>query len=422
MSDVFLICIGSHGDVHPFIGIGRAMKARGHRVRLATNERFRATVEAAGLAFVQAGDEASFLKIMSDRDVWHARRGMQVVMRAMNEGLRLIYDLVVTECTPGTIIVGSSLAMGAICAAEKFGLTMATVHLAPVCIRSTERMPVVTAGFDPNILPMWMRRKFWEGADRFVIDPLMTPELNNLRAEIGLPPVQRVQADWWHAKALTIGLWPEWFFPRPSDYPPQVRLAGFPQYDESDHQSLDPDLAAWLDAGEAPIAFTPGSAMIFGHKFFDAAVKACKILGKRGLLLTRHTDHLPKNLPGTIRHVPFVPFGLLLPRCAAVVHHGGIGTTAQGLRAGIPQLLMPMSHDQPDNAAILKRLGVGDWAHPLRFTGRNVARKLDRLLRSPAVRAKCAELAARAREDDGVERVCVLLESLKQPDAVPLPS
>ncbi|HEY0007451.1 MAG TPA: nucleotide disphospho-sugar-binding domain-containing protein, partial [Tepidisphaeraceae bacterium] len=243
-----------------------------------------------------------------------------------------------------------------------------------------------------------------------------------LRAEIGLAPVQRVQGKWWNAKALTIGLWPEWFFPRQPDYPPQVRLSGFPQYDESDHLGIDPQLDAWLSAGEPPIAFTPGSAMIFGHKFFESAVKACKKLGMRGVLLTRHADHLPQNLPDTVRHVPFVPFGLLLPRCAAIVHHGGIGTTAQGLRAGIPQLFMPMSHDQPDNASICRKLGVADSISPMFFSGGRVARKLARLLNSKTVKEACDQLAIQAREDDGVTQVCFMLESLRTPIAKPAAS
>ena len=94
-------------------------------------------------------------------------------------------------------------------------------------------------------------------------------------------------------------------------------------------------------------------------------------------------------------HRSYIPLGTLLPRAAALIHHGGIGTTAQGLAAGVPQLVMPMSHDQPDNAARLRHLGVGAALSPPRFTDTRVAQALDRLLRSETVRARCRDLAAR---------------------------
>ncbi|MBC8096232.1 MAG: glycosyltransferase family 1 protein [Akkermansiaceae bacterium] len=414
--DFLLIALGSHGDVHPFVGVGRGLKARGHRVRIAANDAFATMIRNAGLTFVSAGDAETFEQVKNDPDVWHATRGPQRVMAFVGRTLRDVYDMVLRECDPHTCIVGSTLALGARCAADKFGYPMATVHLAPICIRTSAFMPALPGGFmDLNRLPMWLRRRFWAAADRFFIDPLICPVLNKFRAEIGLPRVTRMQAGWWHAPLLTIGLWPSWFFPAQPDYPQQVRLAAFPLYDESDHTSLDPSLASWLDAGSAPIAFTPGSAMMFGDRFFQSAVDACVRMDRRGILLTRHPEQIPKNLPTTVWYEPFAPFGLLLPRCAAAVHHGGIGSTAQGLKAGIPQLIMPMSHDQFDNAQICRRLGVADVLPVRKFTGDRVAAKLTSLIESESVRRSCAESAEKARADDAVAMVCTLLESAMIP-------
>ena len=194
-----------------------------------------------------------------------------------------------------------------------------------------------------------------------------------------------------------------------------MRLAGFPLYDEAEQQPMDGDLDAWIGdpaASSPPIAFTPGSAMLFGHDFFTAAVDACRRLGRRGLLLTRHAEQIPPGLPASVRHVPFVPFGTLLPRCAALVHHGGIGTTAQALRSGVPQLIMPMSHDQFDNAAICRRLGVAGSVSRRRFSGRRVAKVLKNLLNDHDVRTACARVRRQALQDRPLERVCVLLEGL----------
>ena len=114
-------------------------------------------------------------------------------------------------------------------------------------------------------------------------------------------------------------------------------------------------------AGEPPIVFTPGSAMYHGQDFFRASVEACKQLNRRGILLTRHAEQIPADLPATIRHFSYAPFSLLLPRAAALVHHGGIGTSAQAMAAGCRQLITPFAHDQFDNADRLRRLGEGIW-------------------------------------------------------------
>ncbi|MGC4032680.1 MAG: glycosyltransferase [Tepidisphaeraceae bacterium] len=412
----FLLCtIGSHGDVHPFVGIGRALQARGHSVTVIVNGAFEKLVRKAGLNYAPLGTEEEFRAIQENPELWHAMRGPQTVLREIGRTLPVLFDSVRDLAKPGTVVVGSTLALGARIASEKLGLPMATVHLAPLCIRSSVRMPVLPGGFDSNWIPGFLRKQFWAGADRWFVDPHIMPAVNTFRAEHGLAAVDRLQEGWWHAPHLTIGLWPDWFFPRQADYPEQVRLAGFPLYDESDHNALDAELAAWIAAGPAPIAFTPGSAMLHGHAFFAAAVDACQRLNRRGLLLTRHGEQIPKNLPTGVRHVPFAPFGSLLPGCAAIVHHGGIGTTAQSLRAGIPQLIMPMSHDQFDNAAICRRLGVADSISVRRFTGKRVAAKLSALLDAPERQSACQHVAALSSGDMPLQRVCELLERIENP-------
>jgi UDP:flavonoid glycosyltransferase YjiC (YdhE family) len=336
-----------------------------------------------------------------------------VVLNLVGQTLREVYDVALAHANQDTLIVGSSLCLGARVASDEFSFPMATIHLSPICIRSCERLPVLPGGWNGNWIPRFARPHFWNGADKWIINPMIAPPLNAFRAEKNLPPVTSVQGNYWNSPLRTIGLWPEWFYPVQKDYPPQVRLAGFPLYDESDHVALDARLIDWLaQPGDKPIAFTPGSAMVFGQSFFAAAIDACLRLKRRGILLTRHAEQVPTSLPPGIKHVPFAPFGSLLPHCAALVHHGGVGTMAQALRAGIPQLMMPMSHDQFDNAAICRLLGVADGLGARWFTGPRVAKRLDRLLTSPRVQQACASVAARFRDDHPIDRVCELLEEV----------
>src|SRR5207253_413252 len=133
----------------------------------------------------------------------------------------------------------------------------------------------------------------------------------------------------------------------------------------------------------------PGSAMKQGKAFFAAAVEACVKLGRRGMLLTRFPEQVPSPLPDGIRHFEYVPFSQVFPRAAAVVHHGGIGTTAQALAAAVPQLVMHMAHDQPDNAARVLRLGVGRPISPKAFRAPAVAKALHALSSSPEIAERC---------------------------------
>ncbi len=149
-----------------------------------------------------------------------------------------------------------------------------------------------------------------------------------------------------------IGLFPDWFGVPQSDWPAAVRLTGFPLYDDSGDTRLPASLERFLDDGPPPVLFTPGTANQAAAHFFRAALDATQRLGRRALLLTRYSGHLPV-LPPSAHHEPFVPLSHVLPRCAALVSHAGIGTLAQGLAAGVPQLTMPMGFDQPDNATRL---------------------------------------------------------------------
>jgi UDP:flavonoid glycosyltransferase YjiC (YdhE family) len=223
--------------------------------------------------------------------------------------------------------------------------------------------------------------------------------------------VSRVFRTWIHSPRRVIGLLPDWFGPPQPDWPAALRLTGFPLYDESEQADIPDSLRRFLDAGPPPILFTPGSANQDAARFFRAAIDASARLGRRALLLTRYAGHLPP-LPPTAYHETFVPLSHVLPRCAALVSHAGIGTLAQGLAAGVPQLTMPMGFDQPDNATRLHRLGVARWVLPSQFDGPRVASALQPLLDDAQTASQCRHWASRIRARDAIGDTCDLLEQL----------
>lgn len=411
--NILLAPVGSHGDVHPFCGIGAEMLRRGHRVTMFTNGAFEPLARRVGLDFVPVGTAEQFAQIVSDPDLWHPTKGWQKVFNSIAELTPLQYDAMKALVMPGdTVMVGATLAFGARVLQEETGTPMATVHLQPSIMRSVYEMPKMPGMPPIRNAPRWVKRLTFAFADRFILDRYIGGPLNEFRAGKGLPPVRNITRDWWHSPELVIGLFPEWFAKPQPDWPPQTKLTGFPLFDEKGLEPLPVELERFIDSGDKPIAFTPGSAMFHGREFFEAAAEGCRILGRRGILLTRHAEHVPTRLPDGVIHVKYAPFSELLPHCAALVHHGGIGTMSQALAAGVPQVIQPMSHDQFDNAERVRRLGIGAEIAVKRFQGPRVASVLRSLIESPDVAAKCREVAGRFVNARPIEQTCDLIESL----------
>ncbi|HEX4148537.1 MAG TPA: nucleotide disphospho-sugar-binding domain-containing protein, partial [Pirellulales bacterium] len=260
-----------------------------------------------------------------------------------------------------------------------------------------------------NRYPQWLKRLAL-GAAGWTLDRTLGRAVNDFRARVGLPPVRHLHR-WWCSPQAVVGFFPQWFARPQPDWPANLRLSGFPFYDETNVAAPPGELAQFIASGDPPLVFTPGSAMAHGRDFFAASVEACRLLKRRGILLTAFENQLPA-LPDFMRHFRFVPLDWLLPRAAAMIHHGGIGTTAQALRAGRPQLIMPMAFDQSDNAARLQRLGVARAISPRKFRGQQVARALHSLLESSDVANRCRDLAAQLQGGADLRVGCEVIESL----------
>jgi rhamnosyltransferase subunit B len=414
-SRIILIGLGSAGDVHPNVGLGLALKKRGHQVTLLAPSVFRDLAAQAGLEFVGLGNDEEHYAVIRNPDLWHPMKAFPLLARhLMLKWVRPIYEFIEQNYTPGrTVIAAPATAMGARIAQEKLGVPLATIHLQPSMIRSylspsTHMIPDITAP-----MPVWLRRLYFRGIDRFAIDRLLGPEINAFRRALELSPVKNLFDRWMHSPQLVIGLFPEWFAPRAEDWPPNFHHTGFPLWDAADVRKPDPSLEEFLDAGSAPYVFTAGTANIHAREFFRTATETCLLSSRRGILLTQFPEEqLPPSLPDTVRHFSYIPFSQVLPRAAALVHHGGIGTMAQALAAGIPQLVTPLAHDQFDNAIRIRRLGCGDFLLPRKFQPAAAVERLKSLAGSETVAAKSRKWAAALKDTDALERTCALIEAL----------
>lgn len=312
---------------------------------------------------------------------------------------------------PGrTVLVGHTLGFATRSFEERHQVPAVTVHLAPSALRSAHQVPALPPGVDISPLPLPLKRALWWLVDRGAIDPLIVPALNRWRSARGLGPVRRVFKDWLNAPHGVIGLFPDWFGPQQPDWPATFHHASFPLWDDPHAAPVDPGLARWLAEGPAPVVCTPGTANRHAEGFFRAALAATSSLGLRALFLTGFPEQLPRELPDTVLHRPYAPLSAVLPRAAALVHHGGIGTLAQGFAAGLPQLMMPMGFDQPDNAMRATRLGVARWLAPRQFTARGVTAALETLLADDQVRRAAADYRCRLCAASGLGAAADLLE------------
>lgn len=415
MARFLVSALGSAGDVHPFITISQALIARGHAVRMIASPHFEQRIERAGVGFVPLGAPGEYERLLQRPELWQPMSGARFIVDELLARLPEAYEA--TRAAVGksdTVLVGSTLSWGMRLVQEVDGLPGATVHLSPTCIQSAIAPPILPGIGDLSWMPTWALRSLQRAGERFVLDRFIGGRLNAFRASVGLPPVQRIWSRWIHSPDLTIGAWPAWFAPRQGDWPPQAETSGFPVFAEGG-LPLDPALERFLADGAPPIGITAGSAMAHGGRFFEKALAACDVLGRRAVLVTSYREQLPSPLPGWAHHASYAPFSALLPRLAAFVHHGGIGTSAQALAAGIPQAVAPFAHDQFDNATRLRRLGVsltlGDGESVTRWSG-----ALQRLSTESSVAAAVRLGAERMRADaHAADTIAARLERLSPP-------
>lgn len=407
MQHVILCAVGSAGDVHPILGLGRALQQRGCRITFLTAGYFKTQAEKAGFEFVDTLPNCDFHSMLNDPLIWHAVRGTRKVMElAVKPMLRTMYEAIEKHYDPRTSkVVASTLAFGARVAQEKLGIPLTTIHLSPALFRSQfegPRLPKVWV----HRGPAWFKRFQWYVADRFVIDPMITPWLNAFRGSLGLTPTQRIFKEWWNSPEQVLAFFPEWFAARQPDWPSQTKLVGFPLYSEEGLTEPSSGLVEFLQSGPKPIAFTPGSANLFGHQFFRVAAETCKQLGKRGILLTRFGEQIPHDLPPQVKHFEFAPFRWLLPQVEMLVHHGGVGSMSQAMAAGIPQIIMPMAFDQVDNAYRVEKLGVGGSVARERFEVTRLAAKINALLNNSNTLRQCIQIAERISHVNALATAC----------------
>jgi UDP:flavonoid glycosyltransferase YjiC (YdhE family) len=276
------------------------------------------------------------------------------------------------------------------------------------------------SAYDPPVLPFWpflshvklFGPALMKAAFKFWQQRYRPHSFDNLRTELEIPDYGNPIFAGQHSPALSLALFSSLFAPSQPDWPPQTRVTGFPFYDGGHKLAMPVELTNFLKQGPPPIIFTLGSSAVWvARDFFHQSITASMKIGRRAVLLIGDERNRPnERLPEEIIAVNYAPFEALLPRACAMVHHGGVGTTSEGLRAGIPTLIVPFAFDQADNAAHAQRLGVSRTLQRNQYLAARVAKELKLLVDQPAYAAKAQAVAGQLQSENGAAVACNLIE------------
>ena len=412
--NILFSTFGSLGDIHPYLAVALEAKRRGHRPIIATSERYRDKIEGQGVEFravapdLPSEDEFGPLakRVMNEK---HGPRFLfeEILVPA----LRTQYDDLLAASEDADVFISHPAALAGPLVARKTGKKWLSSVLSPISLwsRRDPGVPPTLAHLDWLRVfgPLWGRIQIEAGkaATKNWVAPIL-----KFREEKGIEHSGHPMFGGQYSPYGTLALFSRHFCAPQPDWPLNTTATGFCFYDavgmKPKQQGDDVNWREWMQNGPQPVVIGLGSAAVHdGIEVWEAAVRSAKRDRARVVLLTAGHFQTPEE---NVLCVPYAPYSEVFPLARRVYHQGGIGTTAQALRAGVPQVVIPFAHDQSDNAARIQRLGAGWWMK------RN---QLDTLflgeVRSRDHRAQRArEIGERIREENGPQVACECIERL----------
>jgi UDP:flavonoid glycosyltransferase YjiC (YdhE family) len=385
---ILMTCLGTLGDLHPYLTLGTELAARRHEVIIFSDATKREAVETAGLRFEPVLSHQDWERFVSHPALSNADSCMAVLFKYQYVPATLpTYERVLQHHEPGrTLLVGGAGTFGFKLARDARNIPLVHLYLAPY-----QTQPPRGTHADED-------------------DKNLAVLVNGFRGQIGLPELREPVVQWFSSADLAVTAYPEWFSNRrPWSNPTNFSFGNF-LYGDASYTHDASDWEAFIREGTAPVIFTLGTGMRRGEKFFRAALACCEQLSLRGIFLANHPGQLPPDLPPTIHASRYIRLERVLPHTAGIVHHAGIGTCAQALRAGVPQLVMPHMFDQFDNAEQVERLGAGLIMSREDLSTSAFAEKLALLRSSAQLKATSKHAGIRMRQADARRDIANLIE------------
>jgi sterol 3beta-glucosyltransferase len=417
---ITIIAMGSRGDVQPYVALGKGLKAAGHGIRLATHENFESLVNSHGLEFYpMKGNVQAFLEDPENRRLLESGNFLAINARAAKASQRAAIDWAEGGLVAGRgmdlLIAGVGGLFLAVALAEKLKIPLLQAYIFP--FTPTKAFPAVL--FPQSIAKLggavnqWSHHVFrqimWQGsrtgdglARQQVLDLPTAPflgvyhsvHLQRYPILYGLSPSVIAQPSDWQNTHVT----GYWFLDEAPDWTPPLALLEF------------------LQRGSPPVFIGFGSMVSRNpEETTDLVLQAISLTGQRAILQSGWSGLSQRDLPNTVFMVDSIPHSWLFPRVAAVVHHGGAGTTAAGLRAGIPTIVIPFFGDQPFWGQRVAKLGVGTDPIPRKkLTAERLAEAIHRVMNDRAMQQRAANLGAKIQAEDGVANAVAIVQELEK--------
>ena len=413
---ILLTTWGSLGDLHPYLGLAQRLAAEGCHPVIATCGIYRPLVDALGIEFhavrpdIDPNDTTTIVRVMD------ARKGSGVVVEELVAPAVVgSYEDLLPLARQADVLVSHPITFATPLAASVLRKPWLSTVLAPASFFSihdfTVPPPMPALGALAKSGPLMGRLFRWLARS---VTATWTGPVRALRADLGLPDTGDPLYEGQFSPFGTLALFSRVLASVQPDWPPHTEITGF--VFRPTGAALPPALAAFLDAGDAPIVFTLGSSAVgAAGRFYDDAAGAAEQLGRRAVLLVGRNParQTAWPLPPSMIAVDYAPHDLLFPRAAAIVHHGGVGTLGEALRAGKPMLIVPFAHDQPDNAWRAVRAGVARSVNRSRISSNDLACHLDALLHDEPCARRAAAIGQIVGGEDGAgaaaKRIAALL-------------
>jgi UDP:flavonoid glycosyltransferase YjiC (YdhE family) len=392
--------IGSRGDVQPFIALAQGLILVGHTVTLGSHPVMRTLVESHGVSFEPIGPDINLAQeVAAIRN--HARNPAMGLIQGMRFGFEMLersHEDILALCqTADLVVVPTAIAAGKN-EAELLGLPTLSVTL----------MPWAIPWDDPD-RPLF-KRVVYSVIDK-LIHLITTRPLNRIRKRQGLPPVGKEGFSSIHLNLVPVS---SAVFPPNPHWDPRHQIVGYWFAKAPIEWKPLPDLVSFLEYGEPPFLISLGAMSLGNEDALESArlfIDAVNSLRIRAIIQGWEAGIKQLTLPKNIHATGPLPHSWLLPHCAGIVHHGGFGTTAAGLQAGIPALVIPHIADQFYWGQKIFDLGIGPQPIPrTKLETKGLVNSLDELVRNAKFHNNASSLGEQIRSEDGVENAVSLIE------------
>ncbi len=407
---VLITTAGSHGDVLPFIALSNEFIKKGYEVILYANPFFKSLISNNEIKFVEIGTIEEYKKMFRSSNNSDSVKSFKLVASEFMRLCPIYYQAMKKDISEdNTISISSSLLFAGRLLEETHNIPCVTIHLSPSVFRSNINPARLVPNWIEAKTPLFIKNISWWVLDKLFYEPNFTKPLNKIRKELGLNTINRIFKSWIHEGSLVIGLFPKWFAKPQSDWFEKSVLVDFPLYDNGENNTLSQDILDFLNSDSPKVGFSAGTATATAQEFFKVSIEACKKLEVKAILLSHFSEQIPTNLPKNVMHINYAPFSKLLPKLSLFVHHGGIGSTSQTLKAGIPQIIRPVAFDQFDNSIRAVNLGVAKEILAENYNVKNVINTVNEILNNDCYKDNALSIAKKFEDADSVLKVCDLI-------------